>query len=298
MIRRLSRKLFTLEQWSVGWAKVEIERFLADPSAVDFHWVKPSSARELIADPFGIEEDGNLVILAEQMVYGERAGQIVRIGAEDPALREVILRQPWHVSYPFVIEDRGQRFIVPEQSRSRTLVFYPYSPNGLGPPAAAIEAFDAIDSTFLHYDGRWWLFCTHSSSRPNGSLHLYWSDRLFGPYQPHPMNPVVSDASHARPAGRIIRSADALLRPGQDCSRSYGSAVVLSRIETLTVSEYRELPVMRIEPRQLKGGFSDGVHTLNYTDHYVMLDTKKFAPSLRATPIKIAGLMKQREHDR
>ncbi|MFZ1991104.1 MAG: hypothetical protein WAW96_15190, partial [Alphaproteobacteria bacterium] len=159
---------------------MEIDRFLADPSSVDFHWIRPSSPRELIADPFGWEEGGNLIILAEQMVYGESAGQIVRIRTQQPPVREVLLRQPWHLSYPFVIEDSGQRFIVPEQSQSGTLAFYPCSSSGLGDPAATIEAFDAVDSTFLRHDGRWWLFCTHASNGPNSLLHLYWSDHLFG----------------------------------------------------------------------------------------------------------------------
>lgn len=292
MIRQLSRKFFTLEQWSAGWAKVEIGKFLAAPHAADFQWIRPGSSRELIADPFGIEEDGELFILAEQLVHGASVGRIIRYGAEQPA-GEILLRQPWHLSYPFVVEDAGQRFIVPEQSQSRTLAFYPYSSGELGAPAATIEGFDAVDATFLRHDGLWWLFCTHYSRGPNGPLYLYWSERLFGPYQPHPMNPIVSELSHARPGGRIIRSPDALLRPAQDCSRHYGSAIVLCRIETLTVDAYSERPVMRIEPSQLKGGFSDGVHTLDHTDHYVMVDTKRFAPSLSAPPIKIAGLAKR-----
>ncbi len=292
MIRRLSRKLFTLEQWSVGWAKVGIDRFLADPSAVDLQWMKPRSARELIADPFGLEDNGELVIFAEQLVYGESVGQIMRFGADAPFHRESLLRQPWHLSYPFVVEDAGRRFIVPEQSQVGALAFYPYSSSGLGDPAAVIDDFDAVDPTFLYHDRRWWLFCTHRRG-PNCPLYLYFSDRLFGPYQPHPMNPVVRDPSRARPAGGIIRSTDALLRPAQDCSKSYGAALVICQIEALSAHEYSERPVKRIEPQQLRGGFSEGVHTLNHTDHYVMLNSKRFARSLSAPSIKIAGIAKR-----
>ena len=292
MIRQLTRKLFTLEQWSVGWAKVGIDQFLRDPGSADFKWITPRSARELIADPFGLEENGKLVIFAEQLIYGKSAGQILRLETEGLHARQTLLRRPWHLSYPFVVEEAGRRFIVPEQSQSGTVAFYPYASGEVGEPSAILEGFDAVDSTFLFHEGRWWLFCTHAYS-PNGALHLYFSDRLLGPYRPHPMNPIVTDPSRARPGGRIIRSPDGLLRPAQDCSQSYGMALVLCKIEALTLNEYKERPITRIEPGQLRGGFAEGLHTLDHTEHYVVLDTKRFAPSLSAAALKAARFVKR-----
>ncbi len=57
-----------------------------------------------------------------------------------------------------------------------------------------------------------------------------------------------------------------LIRPAQDCSRSYGWRLVFNRIEALSRSEYRERPVGALEPAPESGNLrthsydSDGVY--------------------------------------
>jgi hypothetical protein len=282
------RKLLTLEQWCIGWARIGISDFLQDPASAQFSWLKPSSPREILADPFGFEENGNLVILAEQLKHGTSKGRLVRIDPHAaPSRRAPLLARPFHLSYPFLVEDGAQRYVVPEQFQSGTLNFYPLTDNGLGEPAAVIDSLDAIDPTFLHHDCLWWLFCTHPSSGPHGPLFLYYAETLFGPYRPHPQNPIVTDRGCARPAGRVIRIGQTLLRPAQDCVSTYGAAIVLCEIERLTTEIYRERPFRRLEPRQIQGGFPSGLHTLNHTENHVLVDTKRFAPYAFAAPIKL-----------
>jgi len=283
----LAHKLLTLEQWCVGWAKVEIANFLAAPGAADFHWLKPRRRRELFADPFGVEDSqGHLTILAERMIHGRTKGRLVTLDAETGAAAP-LLTQPHHLSYPFVVEDRGRRFVVPEQAESGALSLYPFDDASLGPPAARIEGLDAIDPTFLRRDGRWWLFCTRRSAGVNGPLFLYSAEELFGPYTPHPLNPIVTAPSRARPAGRIIALPGRLIRPGQDCSASYGAAITLSEIEVLTPELYEERPIGRIAPRDVRGGYTEGLHTLDHTAHHVLIDTKRFALAPDAIPVKL-----------
>ena len=73
-ITDISRKLLTLEQWCIGWARIGISDFLENPASAQFSWLKPSSPREILADPFGLEENGNLVILAEHLKHGTEQG--------------------------------------------------------------------------------------------------------------------------------------------------------------------------------------------------------------------------------
>jgi hypothetical protein len=297
-IADVARNLLALEQWCIGWARIGISDFLNDPASAQFSWLKPSSAREILADPFGLEENGNLVILAEHFKHGTSRGRLVRIVPHaTPSGPEPLLARPFHLSYPFLVEDGTQRYVVPEQGESGTLGFYPLTENGIEAPAAVIDGFDAIDPTFLRHGCLWWLFCTRASSGPNGPLFLYYAETLFGPYRPHPQNPIVSDFGHARPAGRIIQIGGTLLRPAQDCATGYGAAIVLCEIERLTTEAYRECPVRRLEPCDIQGGFSSGLHTLDYTQHYVLADTKRFAFHPFAVPIKTGGRLRDRLMD-
>jgi hypothetical protein len=61
-----------------------------------------------------------------------------------------------------------------------------------------------------------------------------------------------------------------VIRPGQDCSRGYGEAVVLNRVDKLSPSEYHETPVDRIEPDWMPG--LEGTHTYTFDSQYECLD--------------------------
>jgi hypothetical protein len=113
----------------------------------------------------------------------------------------------------------------------------------------------AYDPTLLRHEGRYWLFVAMAApgARPSDELCLYSAPSLAGPWRPHPLNPIVSDARSARPAGRILVQDGSLIRPSQDASGGYGSRISLNRIDVLTDEEYRETPVGTIEPGWLPG---------------------------------------------
>jgi hypothetical protein len=158
----------------------------------------------------------------------------------------------------------------------------------LGAPASLLQGLDAIDPTFLHHDGRWWLFCARRSAGANRALHLYSADRLLGPYRPHPQNPIVTEPTHARPAGRIIRLGTRLLRPAQDCSTGACAAITLCEIDTLTTRAYAEHPVQTLQARDLGDDLAASVHRLDHTTHFVLIDIRRRAFAPVTAPIRIA----------
>jgi hypothetical protein len=113
----------------------------------------------------------------------------------------------------------------------------------------------ASDPTLLWHDGRYWLFATVTGGgmNPWDELHLFSADTLTGLWHPHPRNPVVADVRRARPAGRVFRQGNRLIRPGQDCSVAYGGRIVFSAITTLTADSYEEHPIGSLEPRGMAG---------------------------------------------
>ena len=142
-----------------------------------------------------------------------------------------------------------------------------------------LDGLTALDATLYIEDGIFWLFANVvEGQEDSGQLWLFSSPSLDGVWRPHPRNPVVTDPGTARPAGRLFRREGLLIRPGQDCSRGYGEAVVLNRVDALT-SEYRETAVERIEPNWLRG--IQGTHTYTFDSRYECLDGYRHVSRLR-----------------
>jgi hypothetical protein len=86
---------------------------------------------------------------------------------------------------------------------------------------------------------------------------------------------VVVDARRARPAGQVFTHQGQLVRPGQDCARRYGRAVVLNRIEVLSETEYVEIPFHSMEPDWFPGNI--GTHTFNQSKNYQVVDGRFYS---------------------
>jgi hypothetical protein len=63
------------------------------------------------------------------------------------------------------------------------------------------------------------------------------------------------------------------MRPAQDCTKTYGGAVVVNRIVTLSETQYEEVPVRRIEPI---APYRQGLHTLCPAGPYTLIDGKRW----------------------
>jgi hypothetical protein len=101
-----------------------------------------------------------------------------------------------------------------------------------------------------------------------------------GPWTPHAQNPVVVDVRRARAAGPPFVVDGVLYRPGQDCSATYGGAVVIARIDALDPLRYEETVVARVEaPRT--GPYRDGLHTVSVSGDTIVLDGKRRYRDLR-----------------
>ena len=100
--------------------------------------LKPSTSLEILADPFGLEENGKFLILAEHLKHGATKGRLVLIDPHaEPPQPSLLLSRPFRLSYPFLVEDDAQRYVVPEQAESGRLAFYRLTPNGLSQPSRA-----------------------------------------------------------------------------------------------------------------------------------------------------------------
>jgi hypothetical protein len=130
---------------------------------------------------------------------------------------------------------------------------------------------DANDATPFRHDGRWWLSATvrHRGSCSD-ALHLWFADRLTGPWVPHAHNPVLVDIASARPAGLPERSDGRLLRPVQDGRRGYGAALAVAEVETLDPTSFVQRVVARVPPGPSWPG--SRLHTVNRAGRLEVID--------------------------
>jgi hypothetical protein len=129
----------------------------------------------------------------------------------------------------------------------------------------------ARDTAVWKQDGLWWFFTTLVDPRGQGfGLFLFFAERLDGPWQYHPANPISFDVRNARCAGRLFEKDGRLIRPSQDATYRYGYAFGLNEIVKLTPDEYEERPLLAVAPDWHEG--LRGCHTYNRADGVEAVD--------------------------
>ena len=96
------------------------------------------------------------------------------------------------------------------------------------------------------------------------------ADRLLGPWQFQSGGVVASDVRLARGAGAVFDAVGRLIRPSQDCSVSYGYALNLNEVVSLTGAGYRERIICRVDPGWMPG--LEGVHSYSRVGEWESID--------------------------
>jgi hypothetical protein len=233
-------------------------------------------------DPQAAQEDKDFYIFVEELVLPRSRNHahisVIRVdphgGHEGPV---PVLERPYHLSYPFVFEWKGVHYMVPESSNNRTIELYEATefPYHWKLAKEVMTDVEAVDTTIVRRNGLWWMFSNvreNAGGPINDELFLFYSDDLLGDsWQPHPLNPIITDARSARPAGRIFEIDGNLYRPSQDCSKCYGYAVNINRIQEMDEKHYKESRTAYVEPKEFPG--SSRVHTFSHIHGLTAVDT-------------------------
>lgn len=285
--------------WRIGW------RFVDGPGVIDSgnlsgdKWrALADEATSFAADPFPIEWRGQRGVFYERLDYRRGVGEIFFQGFDDdgPAGAPVeALSEPWHLSYPFLIEEDGALYMVPEASASRAITLYRCVafPAKWEPVATLVDGIEAADATIFRHGGRYWMTSVVRDGYGGYSdtLAIHHAPSLFGPWEAHELSPVLVDSRVARPAGAVVSHNGALLRPVQDCSSGYGKKLAIMRIDALDPRTFRQTLVAHLGPgRHWPGG---RLHTLNRFGRLEVIDgailTPKYMPLRRAVHRAIDG---------
>lgn len=254
-LEQYRKRYFRSEAWRVGTARKTAGEY-AIPAEITW---EGSGLKYFKADPFPFENG----MLFEYFDRRTGKGSILNKAGQ------TILAGNHHFSYPFVWNENGVLWIIPEQSEAGTTVAYQMHD---GEIVDQIQLLDIglVDPTLVRKDGRLWLFGCDPAF-PNAALLLFSADSLSGPWEAHPQNPVKFDVTGSRPGGTPFWDGGNLIRPAQDNAQHYGRRIRLFRITEMSETDYREEEFGTIEPPD---GFV-GIHTYSITDDTVIFDAKK-----------------------
>lgn len=253
--QRIKRARRQQEVWSIGVYEGEslfdLKPFegVVNPvlTASDVHDVRA----RFVADPFMLTWKGLHYLFFEVLNADRETGEIGYATSKDLrdwTYRGIVLREKFHLSYPYVFEENGSVYMVPECGDSGGIQLYRADcfpdrwvhVTTLMPGQGKYAPI--LDSSLVKHQGRWYMF---SYARKVDKMHLFSSGCLTGPWKEHPKSPIISGSPHyARPGGRVIEHNGALFRFSQDGIPNYGSKVWGFRITNLSECEYDEEPLL------------------------------------------------------
>lgn len=223
---------------------------------------------EFVADPFMVREGSLWYLFFEVMNRRTDQGDIGFATSEDGrrwSYRQIVLDEPFHLSYPYVFKWKDDYYMIPESCAAKSIRLY----KAVSFPAKwkfeknLIEGSDFVDSSIVQHESRWWIF---TSSVACDTLRVFFADDLTGPWTEHPESPVVKDNSRiARSGGRIIHYNNRLIRYAQDDEGAYGKQIFAFDITELTPSSYKEKEIssLPIVTAAGKGWNAKGMHNVD-----------------------------------
>lgn len=274
--------------WHIGWrfntgAGVWKTGDLSGPS-----WnILGDPGHRFYADPFPITWQGRTFVFFEDLDHRVGKGVIsaIEFGDSGPIGEVVqVLEEPWHLSYPFLIEDGGELWMIPESSTNGDVALYKCVrfPDKWERHATLLSGLELADVTITQHNGLHYLFGAwrDGTGGYSDSLAIYYADRLLGPWLPHASNPVLIDRASTRPAGNFVTINDKLWRPVQNCTDGYGAALALAEVVELSPTAFKQIVRHSLRPGPAWPGRK--LHTLNRCRQLEVIDGSHIQPKIRA----------------
>lgn len=282
ILKRSVEKAVAIEQWSLAFSFTERD---LNPQLDGFTRIVPPADRDW-SEPFALEKNGRWYVFFKEHLRGAPKAHIAMLEVDADgrwSAPVTVLERDYHLSHPFVLEHDGQLYLVPESAKNRTVEAYRCVdfPRRWRLERVLIDGVRLVDATFHRAPDRLWMFANGApgdSTVFNDELHLFHAPSLLGDWQPHPRNPVRSDARCARPAGSLYWRDGTLYRPGKLCVPRYGAGVTLNRVLRLSPHAYAERPVASVVPPA--GGGLLGMHTVNRAGRLTVADALARRPRI------------------
>ena len=293
-------KSFYREEWNLGVVDQSAEDIARRGMVKPIRWRSALGPWKMLADPwFHTLPDGRSVVLAERLDYRFGRGEIwaAVVGSGEDVLHAQfvpLMTASCHLSFPVLDrDDTGALFLLVESWEAQGLYLWrerPGVPGILHGPIGPLISRPVVDAAVWRGDDLWWLFCTFHDDSPNARLHLFYSKDLEGPWTAHPGNPVKDDLASSRSAGPLFWSDGKLIRPAQDCSKTYGGGVMLNAITQLDRDGFSETSLRLLQPSAEE--YPHGLHTLCPAGDVTIVDGKRWAVQPLDVPRQLVSFVR------
>lgn len=206
----------------------------------------------IAADPFVFVHNGRVYLFLEYNTFCIPG--VVRMISTDDFIHwsepKTVLKESYHLSYPFVFEDHGKVYMIPETCADHSVRLYEADDDDLSHFTFKTTLLEAnqepygkhglfLDTSVYQKDGIYYLMTSTIVDNKN-QLLLYTAPSLLGPYQLHPQSPVATGNDYGRNAGSLLAIEGKLYRVAQDCVEDYGDNVHVFEVIELSEQSYAE----------------------------------------------------------
>lgn len=268
------------EHWTIG---ISMGSYLKD--GISDLKILPEPKNEFWADPFLYyhNQSGKTILFIERFPFKEKKGVISCAELDEKHnihdMHDIIVRD-YHFSFPHVIEENGEIYMMPESSANNQLEVYKCTlfPNKWKLHATALHGERVADSIYYKdKNGDSWIFTTYSDSSID--LHctmmmIYKVNSLdLNSLIPHKKNPIIIDSTCARNGGHIYEENSKIYRVSQDNSHGmYGYGINVHEILKLSLDEYEEKLVCHTDNKTIFKGI--GTHQMCQISNMFVMDIR------------------------
>jgi hypothetical protein len=271
------KNTFTYNYWKTGIIDNPINEVYKNKLLLkQAQWLNNGKKRDFIADPFGFSTSKGNYIIYEKFNAAKKIGhiEVLNTTAEKVVFK---LKANFHYSYPFVLEENNDVYIIPETHQTNSIDLYKWneSKEEMEFVKTLISNFPGVDNSIIKYNNKFWLFSTTSKNKmADHQLHIFYADELTSEWKPHALNPVVTSITSSRPAGTFLKIDSKIIRPSQNSGQTYGGKIQFNEIIELTENSFIEKTIDTISPVDFKNNFIIGIHTISSFGDKTLIDAK------------------------
>jgi len=235
-----------------------------------------------VADPFIIKNNGKYYLFME--VKSKRKRDIGEIGLAvgdsiyDLKYQKIVLKENFHLSYPYVFKKDKEFLMFVESGENRDLRLYKAVdfPFEWKIERVFLEGKRLADPTLVKLNGIYYIFVTDMDDEV---MRIYIS-RDLKELKEHKLSPFYKkDWSKIRNGGRIFTDKGKIYRFAQNCERYYGEKLDMYEITKLSENEFEEKFIKTILSPSGRGWNSDQMHTIDIIKedkYYAIVDGGSF----------------------
>lgn len=277
-IKRMIKMFFYHESWDIMILKDHGSHLFPDNT---LEILSKTAAQQLKkkytfqADPFIIEKADKLYVFYEAFSFRNSKGTL-RCRILDRELTEIddVKLEGFddlkcHLSFPFLFHIDDQLFMIPESSERKEVILFQSVefPVRWKKVKVLISDTEVTDNVFLTINETCYLL----STTMDNEIIIHSAENIYGQWQRIAPSLKVSNPHH-RGAGAPYVVDNKMYFLTQECTpENYGKSIYIKELVTLSNTVFDESLIEKINSSI---NHSDGVHTLNFSNNYIVYDTK------------------------